>query len=253
MSKYVALLIEDNYLAQQFSISLKFVLLYLDLIFSYQFEDHVVLFQMILPLVLITEKLPKELRVVNKAHNITDLVEVVLPLKNFDPLLVFLCSSFALLKHLVASLLCLLTLLFLFGYLVFLLLDEVLPALLCGFFLHVSVVMLPLILLHDLVPTLLGLTHLVVDIEFHIIHCHLHDVVCLVNFFDLLLGLVTKDLNLGFTTFLSFSQFVIEGTFSLVQQLLPFLFSDLLAIADLLIPLFLRVLNLGSDFLCFFL
>jgi hypothetical protein len=35
--------------------------------------------------------------------------------------------------------------------------------------------------------------------------------------------------------------------------LLPFLFSDLLAIADLLIPLFLRVLNLGSDFLCFFL
>jgi hypothetical protein len=101
----------------------------------------------------------------------------------------------------------------------------------------VPIVVLALVLLHDLVPPLLSFGHLVVDVELHVIHGHLDYVVCLIDFFDLLLGLVTQDLNLGLSAFLGLRKLVIEGPLPLSEQFFPFLFRYLLAEASLLVPL----------------
>ncbi len=55
------------------------------------------------------------------------------------------------------------------------------------------VLVLPLF--EDLVASLDCLSHLVGDVELHIVHGHLHDVVGLINLLQLLLGFVPQDFN----------------------------------------------------------
>ena len=150
--------------------------------------------------------------------------------------MILLCSPLLLLKELVPSVLCLLSAHLLLGYSALLLADQVLPPLLCSLLLQVPIMVLPLVLLHYLIPPLLCLGHLVVDVELHIIHGHLHDVVRLVDLLDLLLRLVTQDLNLGLSPLFRLRELVIEGPLPLCQQLLPFLLRYLLAEASLLVP-----------------
>jgi hypothetical protein len=54
---------------------------------------------------------------------------------------------------------------------------------------------------------------------------------------DLLLILISQDLNLGLSALLGLRKFVIEGPLPLSEQLFPFLFRYLLAEASLLVPL----------------
>jgi len=159
---------------------------------------------MILPLILIPKKLPKEFGVVYEAHYVTYLVKIVLSLQYLYSLLVLLSGSFALLKHLISPLLSLLSFLLLLSDLILLFFNEVLAAFLGSLLLHVPVMMFPLVFFHDLVPSFLSLAHFVVDVEFHVVHGHLHDVVSFIDFLDLLLGLVAKDLDLGFAALLGF-------------------------------------------------
>jgi hypothetical protein len=141
---------------------------------------------MILPLILIPKKLPKEFGVVYKAHYVTYLVKIVLPLQYLYSLLVLLSGSFALLKHLISPLLSLLSFLLLLSDLILLLFNEVLAAFLGSLLLHVPVMMFPLVFFHDLVPSFLSLTHLVIDVEFHVIYSHFDYVISLINFLYLL-------------------------------------------------------------------
>jgi hypothetical protein len=211
------LVILNNNLVKEFSISFELEFLDFELIFGNQLQDYVVLLQPILPLVFVTQELPEEFRVVHKAHNITDFVKVVPPLKHLGALVILLCSPLLLLKQLVPSVLCLLSAHLLLGYSALLLADQVLPPLFCSLLLHVPIVMLPFVLLHYLIPPLLSLGHLVVDVEFHIIHGHLHYVVRLIDLLDLLLRLITQDLNLGLSALLGLRELVIEGPLPLCQ------------------------------------
>jgi hypothetical protein len=166
---------------------------------------------------------------------------------------ILLCSPLLLLKQLVSSMVCLLSAHLLLGDPALLLADQLLPPLLRSLFLQVTIVVLALVLLHNLIPPLLSLTHLVVDVKLHVIHGHLDYVVRLIDFFDLLLSLITQDLNLSLSALLSLRKLVIEGSLPLGKQFFPFLFSYLLAETSLLVPLLFRLFDLCAHFLCFFL
>jgi hypothetical protein len=236
ISKDVALVILYYNLVEELSISFELELLDFKLIFGNQLQDNVVLLQPILPLIFVPQELPEEFRVVHEAHHIADFVKVVPPLKHLCALVILLCSPLLLLKQLVPSVLCLLSAHLLLGDSALLLADQVLPTLLCSLLLQVSIVVLPLVLLHYLIPPLLCLSHLVVDVKLHIIHGHLDYVVRLIDLLDLLLRLVTQDLNLGLSALLRLRELVIEGPLPLCQQFLPFLLRYLLAEASLLVP-----------------
>jgi hypothetical protein len=135
VSKDVALVILNNDLVKELSISFELELLDLELIFGNQLQDDVVLLQPILPLIFITQELPEEFRVIHEAHHITDFVKVIPPLKHFGALVIFLSSPLLLLKQLVSSMLCLLSAHLLLGDPAFLFADQVLPPLLCSLFL----------------------------------------------------------------------------------------------------------------------
>lgn len=211
VSKYVALVIVNNDLVKQLSISFELELLDLELIFGNQLEDDVVLFEPILPLIFITQELPEEFRVVHETHHITDFVKVIPPLKHFGALVILLSSPLLLLKKLVSTMLCLLSAHLLLGDSALLLADQLLTPLLCSLFFQMPIVVFALVLFHDLIPPLLSFGHLVVDVELHVIHGHLDYVVCLVDLFDLLLSLITQDFNLGLSALLGLSKLVVEG------------------------------------------
>lgn len=73
--------------------------------------------------------------------------------------------------------------------------------------------MLPLF--EDLIPALNCLSHLVGDVELHVVDSHFHYVVGLIYLLELLLGFVAQDFNLRLSTFLRLFQFVIESALSL--------------------------------------
>jgi hypothetical protein len=99
--------------------------------------------------------------------------------------------------------------------------------------------MLPLLVLLDyLIPTLYRLSHLVGDVELHIVHSHLHYVVGLVYLLELLLGLVAEDLYLRLPTLLRLLQLIVEGPLSFGEQLFPTLFGYLLAETYFFVPFF---------------
>lgn len=108
----------------------------------------------VLPVVHVGDAFPNELAIVDHAHDVTDLVEVVLALENHAPLLILISRSLALLKHLNAALLRLLHFEPLARDLVLLLPQAILAALLCRLLLEVAVMVLALVLLHDLIATL---------------------------------------------------------------------------------------------------
>ena len=75
----IAHLIGDNQIVKYFGIPPKFVFLNLKLILLYQFQYHLILFEFLL----ISKKLPYELRIIDKAHHIAYLIQIILPLQHF--------------------------------------------------------------------------------------------------------------------------------------------------------------------------
>jgi len=68
---------------------------------------------------------------------------------------------------------------------------------------------LPLVLLHDLVAALERLSHLQVDIKFHVVHGHLDNEVRLIDLLVLLLGLVPKVFDLCLPPLLRLLQLIL--------------------------------------------
>ena len=74
---------------------------------------------------------------------------------------------------------------------------------------------LSLVLFKDVIPSLLEVTHLHGHVEFHVVHGHLDNVVCLVNLLNLLLRLVAQDLNLRLSSLFGLLQLIVKRSFSL--------------------------------------
>lgn len=71
-----------------------------------------------------------------------------------------------------------------------------------------------LVLFHYLISALYGLSHLVVDVQLHIVYCHLNNVVRLINFLQFLFGLVAKNFNFRLSTLLRLFEFIIKSALS---------------------------------------
>lgn len=156
----------------------------------------------LLPVILIPEEFPNVLGIIDKAHHVTYLIEVVLSLKYLGSLLIFLSSILSLFHYLISPLLSLLPPLPLTRNFAFLLLKEILPSFLSCFLFEVSVVMLPLVFFKNEVSPLLGLIHLKADVKLHVVHGHLDYVVSLIYLLDLLLGLVAEIFDLALSSLL---------------------------------------------------
>jgi len=67
---------------------------------------------------------------------------------------------------------------------------------------QVSIMYFTLILFKYLIPPLLSFAHLHCHVQFHIVHCHFHNEVCLIYLLYLLLSLVPKYFDFAFSSFL---------------------------------------------------
>ena len=167
--------------------------------------------------------------------------------------MIFLGGPSLLFKHLVSTLLSQLPSLKLFEPFILLFLDKLLTSLLSCLFFEMSIMMLPFVFFHNLVFPLLNLSHLVIEVQLHIIHSHLDNKVGLIYLLNFLLGFVSEYLYFSLSAFLGLLQLIIKCPLPFCQKLLPFLLSYLLTCPYLIIPLLLAIFYLDPDLFCFFL